>query len=432
MSDVLIDDLKKESVEVHRKAWEMARDNRDNDDPEKEKEMKRLLISFQKRCLDNFGPDTTAEILTFGVTSLYFEKNKEKQDLALITHQLELWPEFKPQKSVELKREFALNFGFTDRIEKEHAHLLSTKLTGGLTLQQQINKVKNWFNDLRGDDLGNWIKIFAYAKAVKEYNDENNEMENFKIVSPGKYRFLVKQNKDFFSYFIRPNKKGQFETKTKERFLKWLHDNQKTIDFPVIINGDVWNIPARIYEYAEDVTNNTLLFVIDTNILESEFRDYVSINIDEINHISELWEEIADQDAEFKTLWLNKFVDIPLKFLLTLKNIYSREGNFTNQKSGFVGNTQRLSRESLDQHLGGLSERIEKHLISRNQIRTGKSSNKPKEIKTKILNATFEIAAKRKWLLSMPDYDKEKELYHFNLNAGYFDRKESRKRIEAL
>jgi hypothetical protein len=46
----------------------------------------------------------------------------------------EFFPLFKPQKSVELKKEFALNFGSMDRIEKDYKHLLNEKLSSGLTL----------------------------------------------------------------------------------------------------------------------------------------------------------------------------------------------------------------------------------------------------------------------------------------------------------
>ena len=349
--------------------------------------------------------------------------------------QNELFPTFKPQKSVELKKEFALNFGGLEKIEKEYKHLLKEKLTSGLTLQQHIDKIKNWFNSLRGEDLGNWIKLFAYVKAVKDQAEspQGDITANFRELSPGRYCFSIRQDKDFFIHFIRRDKNsGQYTTKAKNKFLKWLADNKSVIEFPMIINGDVWNIPMRIYEYAENVSTKEIYFVVDTNILESEFRDYVSINIGEIDAISEAWESIANNNAEFSRegLRLNGFVDIPLKFLLTLKNIYSREGDYKSKDGDYTGNAQRLTSESLDKRLGDLTERIKTHLIKINKIRTGKTGKLADTAIGLILEATFNIAKDRGWIVTMPMY--ENGMYKFNINAGYFDRKHTAKRLNAI
>jgi hypothetical protein len=345
----------------------------------------------------------------------------------------ELFPVFSPQKTVELKKEFALNFGALEKIEKEYKGLMKEKLSSGLTLKQHIDRIKNWFNDLHGDDLGNWIKLFAYIKAVKIYNETNEDPAvNFRTVGEGRYCFSIKQNKQLFSYFIRPDKKtGQYTTKAKNKFLKWLHENQNAIEFPIIMNGKVWNIPMHIYQYAESVGNDKeILFVVDTNILESEFKDYVSIPISEIDTIADAWETIAQDNADFAKYRLNNFVDIPLKFLLTLKTIYTRNGNYKNGE--FAGNVQTLSKERLDEHLGGLSDRILKHLISSKVIRTGKTGEKPLEVKRLILKTIWTIAIERKWLITKPIFDKESNVYKFNINAGYFDRRDTAKRLQSL
>jgi len=347
----------------------------------------------------------------------------------------ELFPLFRPQKSVELKKDFALNFGGLEKIEKIYKPLLANKLTSGLTLQQHIDKVRRWFNSLKGEDLGKWIKLFAYVKAVRDYSEGAEEIINFRELSPGRYCFSIKQNKDFFMYFIRPDKKsGQFTTKAKTKFLKWLHDNQSTIEFPMIINGKVWNIPMRIYEYAESVSvsDKEIRFIVDTNILESEFRDYVSINVDEINAIQEAWETAADQNTDFTKNRLHNYSDIPLKFLLTLKNIYNREGGFKikTDRGGLIGNTQRLSRESMDAHLCNLSDRLKEHMEKSQRIRTGKHGKLLGEMENLIYETTFKIAIDRGWLFSMPGY--ENGLYKFNINPGYFDRARTAKRLKAL
>ena len=340
----------------------------------------------------------------------------------------ELFPIFKPQKSVELKREFALNFRGLEKIEKDYKHLLKEKLTSGLTLQQHIDKVKDWFNSLHGENLGNWIKLFAYAKAVKDYSESGNEIINFKELSEGRYRFSIKQDKKFFEYFIRPDKKsGQFTTKAKTKFLKWLHDNQDTIKFPMIFNGQVWAIPTRVYEYGENITTKELLFIIDTSILESEFKSYIGIDIAEIDLINDLWEAIADQNDTFKKYRLNSFVDTPLKLLLALKQIYSREGSFKTD-GGYFGNSQTLAKENLNNHMGDLSGRIKIHL-QKLKWAGQKKSNVTATVTKLLLDTVWEIALERKWLMSKPKF--ESGIWRFNINPGYFDRKATTRKLLA-
>jgi len=342
--------------------------------------------------------------------------------------QNELFPVFTPSKSkVDIKKEVALNFGGLERIEKEYKKLLTEKLSSGLTLQQHIDKVKDWFNNLQGQDLGNWIKLFAYTQAVKDFSKTEGEAVNFREISPGRYSFKIKRDHNFFKFFIRRDKKtGQYATKTKNKFLKWLHDNQNTIEFPMIMNEKVWNIPMRIYEFAENVSDKEFLFVVDTNILDSEFNNYVSIDTDEINLIDEIWEHLTEQNTEFKKYSLSSFVDVPLKFLLTLTLIYSEKGNFTS-KSGFEGNRQWLTKESLNLHLGNLEERIKKHLQKRDKA--GEKSTILRKTIALILENTWETAIKRHWLVSEPKI--KDGIWYFNINPAYFAKKQIAKRLKA-
>jgi hypothetical protein len=349
--------------------------------------------------------------------------------------QTELFPVFKPQKSVELKKEFALNFGSIERIEKDYPALLSVKLTSGKTLQWHLDEVRDWFNNLRGEDLGNWIKLFAFVKSVKEFTgNANNAVSNIADIGNGRYCFRIKANKDFFAFFIKPDKTSrQFTTKAKDKFLKWLYDNQKTVTFPIICEGRVWMAPVNIYSYVEDVApdgKKDILFSVDTNILESEFKGYVSIDTAEIDNIAEAWEVVAKANPVFANLRLNNFVDLPLRFLFTLKTIYNRAGNYENRngEKPFTGNHQSLTDENFDHHLGGLDDRIQKHLESRHAAREGKSAAKVNEVKSLLLETTFTIAKTRQWLLTDPIY--KDGVYKFNLNAGYFDTRAIAKRLQ--
>jgi len=334
---------------------------------------------------------------------------------------------FKTPKTVEIKKEFAINLGGLDRIERDYKHLLNKELSSGLTLQQHIDKVKDWFNSLHGESLGNWIKLFAFAKAAKCFLDEGNKAINFHEAGQGRYCFQIKKDRCFYKFFIRRDKNSkQFTTKAKKQILKWLHDNQNTVEFPMVISGELWNCPVRIYEYAEGISNNEILFTINTNILESSFRDYVSIDIDEIDNIEELWETKAAQNADFVKYRLNSFIDTPLKFLLTLKQIYNGNGDFST-KSGFEGNCQMLTGENLNNHLGNLRERIEKHLQSFKAA--GAKSKIIEKIAKLLLIATWEIALERKWLQSKPTIDSN-GTWHFNINPAYFAERATARRLK--
>jgi hypothetical protein len=343
----------------------------------------------------------------------------------------EFWPVFTLPKTLFLKKEFSLNFGATERIRKDFPALLAKKLTNGKTLAQQLDEVDKWFSNLRGKDLGLWIKLFAYVQEVKEHAEKHDETVNFAPVKdrPGCYRFHVKRNKAFFNFFIRPDKKsGQITTKAKASFLMWLSENQKEIFFPIVIRGQLWAGPVRIYKYIESISGDDLIFEVDTNILESEFRDYISIPLEELDATADLWEEAASRFSKYKKFTPSYFSDMPMKLLIALKNIYNPAGDFETVK-GFKGNVQWLHKDTLDQRMGGLTDRIQKHLESRGAIRTGKTSQAILNVKREILETLFDIAQERKWIFSCKY---EKETYRFSLNVGFFAPQRTAQRLSLL
>ena len=178
------------------------------------------------------------------------------------------------------------------------------------------------------------------------------------------------------------------------------------------------------------MSDKQILFIVDTNILESQFKDYVSINVGEIDAISEAWEALTEDNPSFSRYRLNNFVDIPLKFLLILKNIYNRKGGFTNEEKDYSGNVQRLSVETLDLRLGNLRERIKRHLIKSDRSRAGKTGKTLGDAENLVYETTFKIALERGWIMSMPI--REKGILRFNMNAGYFDRKHTAIRLKAI
>jgi len=343
-----------------------------------------------------------------------------------------LFSVFTLPKTLFLKKEFSLNFGATERIRKDFPALLSRTLTSDKTLAQQLNEVDRWFSNLRGKDLSLWIKLFAYMQEVKEHAGTHREAVNFAPIKdrPGCYRFHVHRNKDFFSFFIRPDKKsGQITTRAKISFLKWLNENQKEIVFPIVMGGELWAGPVRIYKYVENISGDDLIFEVDTNILESEFRDYISIPLEELDATADLWEEAIPR---FKECKCKKFIpgvfsDMPMKFLIALKNIYNPAGEFETV-DGFKGVVQRIHKDTLDQRLGGLSERILKHLESRGAVRTGKTSPVILNIKRENIKTLLDIAIKRKWIFGSK-FDIDNDTYKLSLNSGIFAPKRTAKRL---
>lgn len=348
------------------------------------------------------------------------------------TIQPELFPVFKPSKNIELKKEFALNFGNIERIKKDYPQLLSVKLLRtGQTLEQHLNNVENWYMNLKGEDLGNWIKVFGYAQAIKNYKEENEDVQVLQEQGQGRFIIHTKADKAFFRFFIKPDKTtGQYTTKAKKRFLQWLYKNKDAISFPMITPAGIVTEALKIYDYREIVTTSgrtDLILLIDTNILNSVFKDYISINVEEIDFIEEIWERLAGSELRFKNYSLNGFIDIPLKFLLTLKQIYTDKGNFET-KDGYKGNVQHLTKENLNTHLGNLKERIEAHLTKRKDAGKKKSDITTGAIKL-ILDTTWTIARERQWLMSEPKI--EEGTYTFNINPGYFARKQTALRLKA-
>ncbi|GHV22454.1 hypothetical protein FACS189494_09310 [Spirochaetia bacterium] len=336
--------------------------------------------------------------------------------------QTELFPQLKLQKNINLKKDFALNLGNVSKIKTKYAHLLETKLISGKTLAQQLDAVENWFNNLHGKDLGLWVKLFGFMSAVKEHKETYTDIADLQEVigKSGVYLFRIKANKQFYDFFIKQDKTmKRHTTKAKEKLLKWLYDNQNTIDFPVIIDGKLWNIPRKIYSLAENISDKELLFNIDTNILASEFKDFVSIDINEVDTISDAWQEAMNSNADFKKYQLSSFEDLPLKFLLILKQIYNKSTTFKTD-NGYVGNVQKLKREHLNERLGNLKDRITIHS-------TKTKTNAEKTIHLLLLNTVFDIAKNRKWLSSKPNF--KDGIYHFNINNGYFDKKNTAKML---
>lgn len=346
--------------------------------------------------------------------------------------QLELFPDEKPQREVYLKKSLLSCMGGTDAIRGLYPDLLSIKLLGGKTLSQYLDRIDNWFLQLTGRDLGNWIKVFAFIQSVQKSAAEHQQ-----IAMSGIFSFPMKLDKKFYAHFIEPDQKKKdgtpyYSTKAKERIEQWLEDNQDALKVPQVIVNDptadghttinpaalpVYQIETKVDEYTKEVSKT---FYANTNVIDTMFRDYGRLNTTEIEPVYAAWEAHSAKDEIFKKYRLSSFEDIPIKFLICLTQIYSRLGEFT-AKNGYKGTVQRLSAEALDKHLGCLKRRVIKHLHI-----SDKGGNAA-AITSKILRATFEIAVERNWLAGMPKVTGT--TYTFFFNPYYFDKRRTAIRL---
>jgi hypothetical protein len=383
--------------------------------PEQKEPIKKLLLGFI--CLYLKGDITKEELDEF------LGDSEDRKILSKILDNDnkplygELFPIFKPQKNIHLKKEFALNFGNVGRLKKDYVHLLDVKLMSGKTLAQQLDEVENWFTNLHGENLGLWIKLFGFISAVKAHKEDYANTADLQEIKDkdGVYFFRIKTNKKFYDFFIRPDAKmKKHTTKAKQKFLSWLKANSDIIRFPCILSdGGIMPDAIKVFDCKEIIRQDKtteLIFYVDTNILSSAFNDYVNIDINEIDLIADTWQTITNNNNDFKKYRLTNFEDLPLKFLLTLKLIYNSGGNFTT-KAGFHGNVQTLKKEKLNEHLGNLNNRVSVHAKKREY--------NAKIILKLLLGTVFDISVTHKWLLNIPTL--ENGIYHFNINRGYFD-----------
>jgi hypothetical protein len=350
----------------------------------------------------------------------------------------ELFPTFKTPAAVNIKKDVVASWVSTRKIKEKYPHLLNLSLAGdNKTLSQLLDEIESWYKNLRGEDFGNWIKVFLFARAVKDQLASEPDTVDLFEDRNGVYNFIINVDKRFYDFFEKPigNKNGnKYHTSIqKKKIISWLEKNSGIIEFPIIAslpNKRQAIIPkaGKVFTFKKGIRDDgkqLLIFSIDTNVLDDEFKNYVSFSKDDIDAIEESWKAI---NPKHENESLNSFIDVPLRFLSILKILYSRDA-VQKLNNGLIVCKQEKTKENLDAELGGLSERIHKTLITRDRIRTGKTSGKPQAIVNIILQAAFQIAVERKWLFYSPGYNGEK--YTFIMNPGFFDRKETAKQLKA-
>jgi hypothetical protein len=370
-------------------------------------------------------------------------------------HHNDLIPTLNLKKSVTLKRDVALTiFGGADKIRELYPKILNTPMMDGRDVNQHLKDLEDWYNSLHGEDLGMWVKLFGFAQAVMDHKKEAEEVTDLHETARGSgvFAFWTKRDKSFYQFFIhepdqtKKNGAGYYSSKAKDKINKWLLANRNAIKFPFIVQDNktgqsvVFPEAQPIYNFEEGIEAETgktyLLFTINTNILDTVFKSYVSIKIAEVDLTAKAWEQAALDNPKLKSNRLDPdFQDLPLRFLLTLKEIYNPGGDFiarTGAGGVYKGNTQRLSIASMDTHLGNLTDRILVHVLKNHLSRAKDGGRKVKEIKALLFNTLFDIAMQRKWLVSIPYIDDANENFVFNLNAGYFAPRETRAALKSL
>ena len=381
-----------------------------------------------------------SEFWNKGDVSLGEVKNRIFELINESITQGEFWPTFKIPQTVNVKKDIVISWVSTDKIKEKYPNLLNLSLAGDeKTLSQLLDEIENWYKNLRGEDYGNWIKVFLFARAVKDQLINEPDTVDLFEDNNGKYSFIINVDKRFYEFFekpsgTKPNGTKYYPDKQKKKIIAWLEKNNGAVEFPIIAslpNNRKAIIPkaGKVFSFKKAIRDDgkqLLIFSVDTSVLDDSFRNYVSFNRDDIDAIEESWKA---KKPKYEDISLNNFVDIPLRFLSALKVFYSRDAVIT-LENGLIACVQTRNKENLDSDLGDLFKRIQNTLIRRDRVRTGMLSDKPEKIANIILNTTFEIAVERKWLFCMPGYNGKK--YKFTMNPGYFDKKETAKQLKAL
>lgn len=354
--------------------------------------------------------------------------------------QLPLIPELKKPLAVIIKKSAMACMGHTNYIRRKYPHLLPVKFSDGKTLAQYLDEADDWFRKLEGRDMEMWIRMFSFIQAVSDYKEQNEitDLQEVGGKGSGIYSFLLATNPNFYKFFEDPagikKKTGKeyFTTKQRERICKWITDNQGVIKFPIIErdnDGHEYINPAApqfVYWLSERVDTATGKVTselrINTNVIDTVFRNYGKITLAELDNIKAAWKEYCDTDNEFIDYQLTSFFDLPIKFLIGLTQSYTPRREYTN--SGYVGATIEWSAEMLDKQLGGLEERLAKHKSS---ARIGGDIMR---IRAKLLDVTFAIGIQLKWLVDRP-IKYESSVFTFPVNPGYFAPQRTAQRITA-
>ncbi|MCL1814127.1 MAG: hypothetical protein FWG29_11495 [Treponema sp.] len=213
----------------------------------------------------------------------------------------ELFPTFKTPATVNIKKDVVISWVSTKTIKEKYPNLLNLTLAGDKkTLSQLLDEVENWYVSLRGEDYGNWIKVFLFAWAVKDQLINEPDTVDLFEDNNGKYNFIMNVDKRFYDFFAKPigNKPNgtKYHTdKQKRKIIDWLERNNGAIEFPIIAslpNKRKAIIPkaGKIFSFKKAIRDDgkqLLIFSIDTTVLDDEFKNYVSFNRIDIDAIEE-------------------------------------------------------------------------------------------------------------------------------------------------
>lgn len=333
-----------------------------------------------------------------------------------------------------------------EHMRKEYAAYMNVKVMPNKTFAQNLDDLGNWYKTLKGHDLAMWMRIMGIAQSIKDAQ-KNGELVDAYEVRPGVFQIYMDYSKDFYGWLSNPiggktNGKPYFTSIQKKQLDKWLGEHQASLIIPEVVfnrQGQENLVFAPHFIYQIKTSVNTAIgktisvLEIDTNIIETLLEEvpYGMIGDEELDAADTTWEQyFIDHNltTEYNDYRLASFSDLPLRLLITLKQIYNRNGDFTPTVKGKDGNNktlicnrQKLSLQELDKHLGNLADRVKTHAKKTHRAK------KAEEIYSSLLNVTFDIGVKQKWLTDIPQHDDENWYIHFK--RGYFDPKDTREKL---
>jgi hypothetical protein len=369
------------------------------------------------------------------------DKNNNLNALVEPSKQLIPMPEMGIQSSISLKKDFYKEIFDYTAFRKKYRNELNTKLENGLTLAQQLNNSELWFSKLSFKDLEMFTKLFGYIQGVSRYleSDQKNSC-NFEDLGSGLYRIEAKTTKEFYKHFIKEKSKGKnkkgFLDRDKKEVLEWLFKNQEEKDVikENTETGKIFLLKQPIYRFASQVTKidsrKNIQIVVNTSILETEFKDYLEIETSIFEEIDNKLKTIKKSPSKEyqncdKKIVLSRYDDLLIKFYLILKTIYNKKGTI-HHKNGFISNIQRLKRKHLIERLGNLKTRIKEDLLRKHNIRKNTTSDKTiSKCTDDILKIVLAIAVELKWLWGFT----EGQTFTFLINPNKFDKKDTATKI---
>jgi hypothetical protein len=300
-----------------------------------------------------------------------------------------------------------------------------------------LQEVAEEFIEKTADDIIFETQMLCFGQnAQKTMNSKITCGDGYAMV-----KIRIKQS-DIWKIFLKRDKDGRYPTHAKPRIIKKLWEKQNTKILSIIREGNEEVLLKRpLYYFDKILSSNEYFFSINVSAIRLENNSkiyYVHLNLDELEKIDEhikkyLMNENMKNDKgdkvykKIKTYLFSQILRASVtKFNILLKYRYHTGNNFEG-KNGYKGNCCTINDGNLNKYLGHIYEEIIRILQLNKYIDKNHKNpidSKPfKTVQKYVLGFIFYCAKELKWLDSNPNFCKKSQMWGFNLNRNYFDKK---------